>query len=163
MFKPRDLLSYWKSQGMLPAEAIRGEELASFEKRYDVTVPSDLREYLYAANGMRNEPGSDCDQNGFRFWPLDEFKPVPMVCIETQNATPDRPEINRYFAFADYMEWSWAYAIYLGDNGPNVVIHIGVPNPKEVAHSFGEFITRYVADDRRLYVTKEDLLVGPIL
>ena len=117
-----------------------------------------MRQYLSAANGMPTIPGSDVDSNGFRFWPLEHIRPVPTVCAEAGVPVPAVKDPARYFVFADYFDWSWAYAIDLSrsDAGSQPIVHVGTLEPKTVAHSFTEFVDLYVQDSRDLYVLAGD-------
>jgi len=55
--------------------------------------------------------------------------------------------------FADYMAWSWAYAIRLDEvvRGEQPVVMVGVEDRVQVARSFTEFAERYLTDDPALY------------
>jgi hypothetical protein len=69
-------------------------------------------------------------------------------------ARPELSDAGRYIAFADYLQWSWAYAIRLGNgpSEPNPVIHVCTIRPKTVAGSFSDFVDLYLRDARELHV-----------
>ncbi len=148
------LISHWKSQGILLANGNDEALLAKFEAMHSVRIPCDMRRYLSTVNGMPNTPGGDVDSNGFRFWPLEQIRSVNDVCAATGVQAPSGQDNDRYFVFADYFDWSWAYAIDLsGDRRESQrVIHVGTLEPKAVAQSFTEFIDLYLADAKTLYV-----------
>lgn len=146
------LLSHWKNQGLALANGNSEEALTEFESKNSVLLPSDMRHYFAAANGMPNNSGSDVDSNGFRFWALDQIRPLPSAGAEAGVPIPAVEDPSRYFVFADYFDWSWAYAIDLGGGHVQRVIHVGTVEPKIVAQSFAEFVDLYVEDARELYV-----------
>ena len=151
------LLWHWASQGLVIAKGNEERALIDFEINNSLRLPLDMRRYLAVANGMSSIPGSDVDSNGFRFWPLEQMRPVPTVCAEAGVPVPAVQDPLRYFVFADYLDWSWAYAIDLGGGGSGQpVIHVGTLEPKTVAHSFTEFVDLYVQDSRELYVLATD-------
>jgi hypothetical protein len=148
------LVSHWKSQGNILANGNDEETLAEFEARYSVRIPHDMRRYLSTVDGMPNIPGSDVDSNGFRFWPLEQIRSVTDVCAAAGVQAPSGQDNDRYFVFADYFDWSWAYAIDLSgdDRESQRVIHVGTLEPKTVARSFTEFMDLYLQDAKALYV-----------
>ena len=152
------LLSHWKRQGLALAKGNAETTLIDFEARNSLRLPPDMRQYLSVANGMPSIPGSYVDPNGFRFWPLEHIRPVPTVCAEAGVPSPAVKDSERYFVFADYFDWSWAYAIDLGrsDSGSQPIIHVGTLEPKTVAHSFTEFVDLYIQDSRELHVLADD-------
>lgn len=152
------LVSHWKNQGLALAKGNDEQALIEFEGKNFLRLPPDMRQYLAASNGMPSLPGSDVDSNGFRFWPLEQIRPLPAVCSEAGVPVPDVKDPDRYFVFADYLDWSWAYAIDLGGGGAGSqrIIHVGTLEPKTVADSFTEFVDLYVQDARGLYVLAAD-------
>ncbi len=151
------LISYWQSQNLRIAPGNPEGSVRVFESRYSVILPPDFREYFLSVDGMAQVGGHDCDPTGFAFWPLARLKSVPEECTEHALALPEVPDPDKYFVFADYLQWSWAYAIRLGDrpSEPNPVIHVGTVRPKTVAGSFTEFTDLYLRDARELYVDAE--------
>lgn len=148
------LIAQWKDQGLSIAGRNSEGRLAEFEARYTVCLPPDMRQYLAAVDGMPDIPGSDCDANGFRFWPLDDVRSVPVICAETGVPIPPGEDLDKHFVFADYLQWSWAYAIDLSSRNPGrqPVIHVGTLQPKIVARSFSHFVELYMQDALDLYV-----------
>ena len=149
----RELISYWKSQNLLLAPGNRIEALQDFELRHSVKFPNDFREYLLQTNGMLEVGGHDCDPMGFSFWPLHRIRSVTEECAAQKIEAPSNLNVENYFVFADYLQWSWAYAIHLGTSpaGTNRVIHVGTFRPKFVADSFTHFVTLYLHDAPELY------------
>jgi hypothetical protein len=126
-------------------------EIQAFERRYQTEIHSEFRSYLRAVNGMLQSSNDQCDSNLFSFWQVDRIRPVAEECPNLQTA----PTEGRYFVFADYMLWSWAYAIDLraGSADAGKVILVGGLSPQCVASSFYEFVRLYTEDSRRLYAT----------
>jgi hypothetical protein len=60
-------------------------------------------------------------------------------------------EPDHYFLFADYLQWSWAYAIRLGSNATHDVILVGTRKPQKAAATFSEFLELYFRDSQDLY------------
>jgi hypothetical protein len=151
------LISHWQSQNLKIAPGNPEARLQEFERHNSVILPPDLRDYFLSVDGMVQVGGHDCDPTGFAFWPLARVKGVAEECAEHSLAIPEVADPDRYFVFADYLQWSWAYAIYLSDrpSRPNPVIHVGTIRPKTVAASFAEFVDLYLRDARELYVDAE--------
>ncbi len=147
------LRGHWKTQGLRLAPGASEQEVRDFEGRYGVVLPNDFRGYILNTNGMLQDASRDFDSNGFSFWPLVRVKTVVEECAALSRNPPDLADRDRYFVFADYLQWSWAYAIYLTDVPPktNPVIFLGLHSPKVVAPSFTNFVELYLQDARELY------------
>jgi len=143
------LIDYWKTHG---ASAERGAEvkaLAAFEQRHGVRLPADFREYLMTADGTA--PPHDTDSEGFSFWPLTKICPVP----ESSESAGRFPDAGAYFIFADYLQWSWAYAIRLTadeTSGPIVIVGTKDGNPQRVAESFTTFAELYLQGWEHIWI-----------
>jgi SMI1/KNR4 family protein SUKH-1 len=148
------LIGHWTSQNLKIAPGNPEEKVRKFESRNGVILIPDFREYFLSVDGMPQVGGHDCDPIGFAFWPLARVKTVAEEYSKHSTVLTEVPDPSRYFLFADYLQWSWAYAIHLSDHpsGPNPVIHVGTVRPKVVAGSFTEFVDLYLRDARELYV-----------
>ncbi len=157
------LIRHWRSQNLKIAPGNPEARVREFESHNRVILPPDFREYFLTVDGMAQVGGHDCDPTGFAFWPLARVKSVPEECAEHSLALPEVSDAARYFVFADYLQWSWAYAIHLTDraSGPNPVIHIGTVRAKTVTGSFTEFVDLYLRDARELYVDAEAVRPTP--
>lgn len=147
------LVSYWKATGLKIAEPVHPSQLQLFETQNDIKLPEDFRMYYRYVNGMVQEGGHDCDKKGFSFWPLAQIRRVPDECSEQSVPVPDIDDPNQYFVFADYLQWSWAYAIRLSRKAPDPspIIHVGTLEPKVVAQGFSDFVKLYMSDSEELY------------
>jgi hypothetical protein len=146
------LVSHWRAEGLKLSTGCNEQDLLRFERAHDVTLPDDLRSYFLHVNGMLPDAMEDCDQNGFCFWPLARMKSIAKERALHSSPMLPGPEDQHYFVFADYLQWSWAYAIRLTKNSldPNQVVIMG--KPRIVAGSFGEFVELYLRDAEELYL-----------
>src|ERR1700676_736441 len=121
-----ELVRYWRSLGLSIAQGASEAELREFETYYQVSLPSDFREYLSTVDGMAQSGGHDSDKNGFSFWPLRRIHPLVKVCVDNSLEIPPVRFPERYFVFADYLQWCWGYAIYVNDSNVDsgTVIHV---------------------------------------
>jgi hypothetical protein len=149
MVAVEQLMAHWTAQGLPLASGASEAEIRSFESRCGFELPGDLRIYFRRVNGLVQRGGFDVDEDGFAFWPLEDVQPLLTVCTKYQQPVPPVPDPQAYFVFADYLQWSWAYAIRLGTSG-NPVIFVGAEGPV-VANSFTEFVALYVQDADPLY------------
>jgi SMI1 / KNR4 family (SUKH-1) len=131
------------------AKGATEQALQQFESDHAVKLPTDLREYFVKCNGMVQRGGVDTDKEGFAFWPIEKVGSMRKVCLEAGVALPSIQSSEEYFVFADYLQWSWAYAIRLGGE-ENSVILVGAEGDV-VAGSFSEFVKLYIEDAEALY------------
>ena len=148
------LVQRWSADGLTIAAGVSEEGLRRFETKYGVRLLSvpDFGEYLLNLDGMAQIGGHDCDGKGFAFWPLSRIKSVPEECAENKVEVPRFDDIGIYFAFADYMQWSWAYAICVAPNQLGQILQFGTRSPRIVADSFSQFVDAYLADSEQLYL-----------
>jgi len=143
------LIEHWRRQGLPIAKGCHPESLDEFESRNHVILPKSMRDYFRVANGMRDTHSQD--RRGFSFWPLSQVIPVEE---EVERHTPflrHFPGDDEFFVFADYLDWSWGYAIRLKPGTSDRVVLFGKESPELVAESFEEFVGLYVEDGRALY------------
>jgi hypothetical protein len=124
-------------------------QIERFEHRYRLEMISEFRAYLLTVNGMLQSGNDDCDSNLFAFWQLDRIRPIADECPELQRS----PEEGRYFVFADYMIWSWAYAVDLTSSSATAgkIILVGGLREQCVSSTFSEFVRLYTEDSPQLY------------
>ena len=143
------LIDYWRGQGLSLSPGCDPKFVAEFEGRHHVELPRAVRAYYVAADGMKETPNDSEDINGFSFWPLARVSRVHEV---TDGALI--PPFNNdvaFFIFADYMQWSWAYAVSCAPRSIGSVILVGRHPPERVATSFEEFVDLYISNSDRLY------------
>jgi hypothetical protein len=147
------LVSHWTKGGLKISQGCPVDRVRKFEIENKVVLPADLRTYFLRVNGMLPDADEDCDLNGFCFWRLDKVTSVAEEIARHSSPMRKSDEDHLHFVFADYLQWSWAYAIRLTDSptGPNSVIHVGTQKPKLVADSFAQFVDLYLRDAWDLY------------
>jgi hypothetical protein len=91
------------------------------------------------------------DGNGFCFWPLSSM----LLAIDVDggcHVSGDAPDM---VVFADYMTWSWAYAVVVDSRSAHfgAVFLVGTSDgiPQFVADSFDRFLKLYLMDSPLLY------------
>jgi hypothetical protein len=148
------LVARWCQAGALPRPGAAPSSLREFEQLNRVILPGDMRDYFIRLDGSTAYYAGEEDERGFSFWPIVRVRRVPEELAAHDQALGGFDE---YFFFADFMTWSWAYAIRLAADattGDSVILigqeHIH-PRPPEVAGSFAEFIDVYLEDSPRLY------------
>jgi hypothetical protein len=153
----QELQQHWKMLGLRLSRGNSEDAIHLFEARNGIVLPRDIHDYFLNVNGMLEFAGHDCDPNGFSFWPLSRVKNLVRVYAEEHINLPNLAEPEKYYVFADYLQWSWAYAIRLGKqpSEPHEVVHAGTMVPKKVASSFADFVELYLANAPNLYPDRE--------
>lgn len=141
------LIAHWQANDCAACAGASAEEIENFQRHYEVVLPSSVRAYFEAANGQCEEMGNDL----FRFWPLSEVKPVSEE-LDSDIHT-DRLDFPGYFVFADYLIWSWGYAVKIesiSEFAAPVHCLTGEKHTRQVASSFVEFIQKYLTNDESI-------------
>ena len=112
-----------------------------------------MRDYFLHVDGMSQYFPNSQDNQGFSFWSLRNIKTVLEETSKLMGISYNYFEVGSLFIFADYLDWSWAYAIRLSANvlAETPVFLIGYEIPIKVADSFSEFVHLYLADAPELY------------
>lgn len=152
----KKLRAHWLSKGLALPPGQNEARIRDFEIRNRVNLPTDFRDYFLQVDGMIPIWPNAQDPEGYAFWSLDRVKRVSEEAVEHKSGQQwsNFPGAESLFVFADYLDWSWAYAILLGTNGPgfgNVFIVGKRETPVEVASSFQDFVELYIVDSPRLY------------
>src|SRR5215813_1197955 len=153
----RQLIESWRSQNLPIQTACSEDDVRSFETRYKIVLPSDMREYFLNVNGMTPYFPGYQDEEGYSFWPLERMR-----TIAEDNEAHDRrylklTEEDSFFLFCDYLDWSWAYAVKIspGSVAAEGIYLMGCRNPIKISDSFSEFVRLYFEDSERLYLPSE--------
>ena len=142
------LIENWRRHELKIVPGCSDAQLDRFERSFSIKLPDDFRIYYRRTNGM-GPPGQD--KAGFAFWSLDSIQPA-LLALKDAGAHAKPRGADDYYVFADYLDWSWAYAIRLTRaQTDNPVALIGKENLEIVAHSFSEFIELYLCDSPQLY------------
>ena len=143
MFATSEALKrFWQDQRIILKPGALESELASFETKYGVCLPEDLRSYLQTVNGFDCTEHWVTDENLITFLSLNEVKPLSEYWSEEiANAVS-------YFVFADYSISAHVYAIRLSDVAAvNDVVVVYDSNLINVANSFSGFVDGYLANN----------------
>lgn len=151
------LINHWQANNIVVVRGNAEAEIEDFESRYQVILPSDMRDYFLRVDGMSQHFPDYQDNQGFSFWSLRKVKTVLEETSKLIGLSYNSFEIGSLFIFADYLDWSWAYAIRLSANvlAETPVFLIGKEIPIKVADSFSEFVLLYLPDAPELYVGSE--------
>jgi len=161
--RPVDKLSrYWAAQRLPVHPGATREAVRQFETTYNVVLPAGMRDYFLKQDGMSSDWQYTKDTTGFckwfSLWELARVLPAAEELRRVDAASAAGPELDQYFAFADFMDWSWAYAIRLTSDPREAgrVVMLGTADgvPLEIASSFGEFVDLLLQDSPRLYPVK---------
>ena len=133
----------WRRSNIMIRPGVACVEIAVFEAKYHVVLPTSVRDYFSAADGT----GDDMDEGLYRFWPLAEVQPVHDKLVSERFSYPDRYAYPDCFAFADHCINCWDYAVRLTKDPeqPAPVFRVtgGDQTGELMASSFREFMTRY--------------------
>jgi hypothetical protein len=148
------LKNHWLSRGIEINLGVSKEELTAFELKYQVSLPSDLRDYFLTVNGMAD---GVTDEALIRFWSLNEVRPIPEEAPVYSDPSYIQ-EAQSLFFFADYCIWSHAYAIRLSADrkASSPIIIIGDATPTQIFHSFSELVSAYLTDPDLLLTNIEE-------
>lgn len=141
------LVEYWKQCGLAIQRGATHAAIRAFEVRYGLPLPADLRRYFLTVDGSSQE----MDPGLYRFWPLEEVKPVNH---ELSDANPDRYAYPGCFIFADHCISCWDYAVRLDHSieiaGPVYRVTGSNPPGEQMAASFVQFMEMYLASPKNI-------------
>jgi hypothetical protein len=145
------LKGYWLQNGIKLKPGVTLQQIESFEARYLVRIPPDLRAYFATVDGMEE---GETDPEVFSFLPLKAVKSIPEELAHF-GGIPDYREImlsladpHHWFVIVDYIITSAVYAIRLSavpENTPVLWIGSG-KHHRVVAPSFSGFLEAYLAN-----------------
>jgi cell wall assembly regulator SMI1 len=122
------------------------KEFAAFEDRYNVRLPTDVREYFALVNGFDGRGHWMTDDEVITFLGLDEMKPL------SEYWSPKVADSDSYFVFADYSLAAHVYAIRLGASGLRNEVVVVYDQTVEVAKSFSEFVAGYLENNHAVLI-----------
>lgn len=145
----RSFKEHWSSHNVEINPGVSEAALKSFEEKYGVVLPNDLRDYFRCVNGM---PPDVVDDGMIRFWTLEEMEPITQVAPQYSDSSYVK-NAESLFVFADYSIWAHAYAIRLGSVPleSNEILIIGHRSPVLVSLSFSDFGEHYLTDKDMLH------------
>jgi len=130
------VIDLWKRLGSAPRSGVALASIAAFEEQHGVSLPPQMRQYFLAVDGMEEDYPVNDISRAIYFWPLAHIKPADEEEGFSQYA--------RCYLFADYLLWSHAYAICLGQDGFGEIVVVGGSTLRKVARSFEEFLAKYL-------------------
>ena len=140
-----NLRSAWAAEDHPHASPASEREIAAFEERYNVRLPSDLRAYFATLNGGDLGREGSMDQEMFTFWRLDQVRSQK----ELSEGTGGRSDL---FGFADWSMDAHVFVIQLqlDPQRPTPVFIDSGKELQEVAASFSDFLAGYLRDDENV-------------
>jgi hypothetical protein len=143
------LTSYWKEKKVeTAADKATTAEIEAWELRYNVVLPTDLREYVKRVNGIRGGEHLEFDHDCISFLPLSA------MCPEEQWSKYAPP--SNMFVFADCLiqcYWWCAALDSLPRECTPIYLGGGLPGQYHLAaKSLAEFFNIYMNDPRRLHL-----------
>ncbi len=145
------LRSHWSQEGIRIRPGVSLQQIEAFERRYQVRLPPDLRQYFTKVDGME---AGETDHDMFSFLPLEAVKSLPEELAHF-GGIPDFTEImwslpdpHCWFVIVDYLITSAVYAIRLAavpESTPVLWIGSG-KHHRVVAPSFSGFADKYLAN-----------------
>jgi len=139
---------FWRRRSLPARDGVSSKSLADFERKNQVTLPAEMRELFGLMDGTEGASADD-----LTLWPIQEMKRVPEVftgadysCLNP-HSPQFLPSAEDYFVFADYLIYSFCYAILLTENKPQgEVIFIEGENWYRCGNSFSEFMENYMRE-----------------
>lgn len=142
------LIYWWASHGGVPEKAeSAGAAVRDLERRYDLVLPEDFRDYLLqvAPREIHWDPELTI------WWPPGEIKNIPDEYTHPIRNPRIAAKASSYLFFADYSIWCCAWAICCEDGPDRGKVMVCAETDHFVADSFTAFIQAYVADPNSVY------------
>jgi hypothetical protein len=145
----------WELENITSLIEVSEHNINSFNQIHGLIIPNDLSDYFTEINGT-NE---NYDSRFFKFYPHSHFKSIGEH-FKNWEGTPNYNEAkdviddsSNCFIFADYMCYTFSYAIHLYPKEVkiNEIYIICGDEYKVIASSFSEFIELYLLNDKSLY------------
>lgn len=146
----------WDLENINSVINVNEENINSFTRTYGLIIPNDIREYFMEINGT-NE---NYDGRFFKFYPFSQFKSIDdhfnnWEGVPNYNAAKNViRDSQNCFVFADYMCYTFSYAIrlYPKEMKVNEIYIICGDEYKFIASSFSEFAELFVLSEESLYL-----------
>jgi hypothetical protein len=134
---------YWAEQGLQPKDV----DLSGLPGDVCGRLPPTYEAFLRQAGLPDRE-----DDQGFLFWQPSELRSAAALLVHQD--VPDRAALESLWVFADYLQESWCYGLWLSDDRlGEVSLVTGVGDPRPSIGTFPEFLSAYLVDDPILYST----------
>jgi hypothetical protein len=139
----------WSARGILHTRSASLADINTFEQRYGVVLPLDLRAYFMSVNGTAFGRFGMEDGDLLGFWHLDQVRTFAEELASDRSMQKVPPHATNVFAIADHSIWVYGFGIQLSADPAArtpVVASFGHPY-HEVAASFTEFLQGYLRGD----------------
>ena len=134
------LCEFLRTQGLTANGGAGADEIAAFERRYNIRLPDDVRAYFERVNGVVGGRDGAWDDEMIALWELSDVRPLNE---EIENCLT--PSAEQYFVFADWSIWAHGYALRLSAAEKEAPIFIASnPQVERVADSFDDFLRGYI-------------------
>ena len=136
---------HWATRGIAHGSPISSADVATFEERYAVRLPADLRSYVFELNGSEQGSNGPMDDQLLTFWHLAEMRP-----LNEAEPTVNNHDAARWFVIADHSISVHEYVVALSADpaAPSPVAVVYDDFLVEVAPSFSAFLEGYLANDQ---------------
>jgi hypothetical protein len=133
----------------ISTEVIPEPRIAELERRYNISLPDDFRQYLRLSSPI----GDAMDNELVTWWGIDQIKNIPEE-YPRELGTMITNAGREYLFFADYCIWCWAWAISCANDKTRgkVALIAGASYDKFVADNFTDFVRQYVNDPKSVMV-----------
>jgi hypothetical protein len=101
------LKTRWLRQGVKLRRGATESETTSYENKYDVCLPEDMREFFAVVNGFDNRNGEEVDNDMITFFSLEEIKPLNVSDWGIASGAES------FFVFANWSISAHVYAVRL--------------------------------------------------
>ena len=150
------LTTRWSGEGVRVGAGTALIQIQQFERLHNVQLPDDFKAYVLLVNGMVPGRPHATDQRGFFFWPLTQMRSAydELAANQTRESELPAEPLKDYLVFADYLHWSWAYALNVSTGSPSHGEILKVDEPTRfggLTENFCEFLKLYLEDSPLLY------------
>ncbi|HSZ26380.1 MAG TPA: SMI1/KNR4 family protein [Cytophagaceae bacterium] len=153
MLLVKKLKEKWEREGIDSFHPIDIEYIQNFQRKNNVILPNDLKEYFNTLNGT----GDECTNELYEFYSLERIKKVSEEFQDWKGVPNYQSLVNlndtqNLFVIANFCFNLFAYAIKLYQEkvDTNEVYVLCGEETKKIANSFAEFIELYLNDSIEL-------------
>jgi uncharacterized protein DUF2442/SMI1/KNR4 family protein SUKH-1 len=147
----------WETQGIANPQLPTSLDLAAFEARHGIRLPTAVAEYFLRVNGTKEGRFGMEDTDLVSFWHLEQIETLAVV-----SPGDPTPAASSLFVFADWSIEAHAWAVRLSADVTDATpVMITYGPAQEVASSFEEFLQGYLRREKRV-LFPEPRRTGPV-